>query len=80
MTPGGPRHSRRGEPNAGRVVARAFMALAGVALLVLGGLAYDSNRITLRDVLGLAACVVVGAVAALWLRRDRRLHDGGRQQ
>lgn len=63
-------------PNAGRVVARAFMYLAGIALLVLGAFSYHSDRITLRDVIGLVICVVVYAVAALW---HRRLRGGGQQ-
>lgn len=63
----------------GRLVARVFMYLAGAALVVLGAFSYNSDRITSRDVLGLIACVVVYVVAALWLRRDRRQHDGRRQ-
>ena len=68
MTPPG-RHEK--PPNAGRVAARIVMGLAGVALLVLGGFSYHSNRITFPDVVGLVACVVVYAVAALWLRREK---------
>jgi drug/metabolite transporter (DMT)-like permease len=64
----------------GRFIARAVMGLAGVALLVLGAFSYDSNRITLRDVIGLAVCVVVFAVAALWYRRESRQHGGRHRQ
>jgi membrane protein DedA with SNARE-associated domain len=60
----------------GRFVAVAFLLAAGAVggtVLVTGGI---SNRFTLRDVLVLAAAVLVAAIAALWLYRDRRQHGG----
>lgn len=56
----------------GRFFAVAAMLLAGAvsaAILIAGGI---SNRLTLRDVLILVCAVLVAAVAALWLYRDKR--------
>ena len=59
----------------GRFLARVVMVLAGAGLVVLGGLSYHSNRVTVRDVIGGAVVLAVAVVAALWLWRHP---DGGR--
>jgi hypothetical protein len=56
----------------GRFVARVVMGAAGVAFLVLSGFSYHSDRITARAVIAGAVVLVVGAVAALWLRLHGR--------
>jgi hypothetical protein len=47
------------------------MVLAGLALGALVTFAAVSNRVTRLEVLGGVIVLVVAAVAAAWLRRDR---------
>ena len=55
----------------GRLVARVVMALAGAALVALGIISGAADRVTGHEVLAGLVALLVGAVAALWLRRDR---------
>ena len=68
MTPPG-RHEK--PPNAGRVAAIFFALLAGASLVALGIAGAVSNRLTPREVVAGAVAIVVGAVAAFWLRREK---------
>lgn len=61
----------------GRLVARVVMGLAGAALIALGVTAATANRVTGHEILAGLIALAVAAIAGLWLRRDKRLHDGG---
>jgi hypothetical protein len=56
----------------GRFFAVVIMLAAGAFLVALGIAGAVSNRVTLREVLLGCAAILVAAVAALWLRRDKR--------
>ena len=56
----------------GRLVASAVMVLAGFALAALVTFAAVSDRVTRIEVLAGLIVLVIAAVAAAWLRRDRR--------
>lgn len=60
----------------GRLVARVVMGIAGAALAVIGVLVYRANRYTPPEAAGTAIALSAAIVAALWLRRESRQHDG----
>jgi hypothetical protein len=61
----------------GRFFAVVALLAAGSFLAALGIVGGISNRLTGREVLAGVIAIAVGAVAALWLRRDKR--ERGRQ-
>ena len=63
----------------GRFAAAVTAILAGAALIVLGVVGAVSNRLTPPEVIGGCVAILVGAIAALWLRKESRQH-GGRHQ
>ena len=56
----------------GRTVASTVMVLAGFTLAALVTFAAVFNRVTRLEVIAGLIVLVIAAVAALWLRRDRR--------
>ena len=58
-----------------RLIATLVAILDGAALLALGTYAAVTQRLTERETLAGFALLIVAAVAAFWLRRDR-LHGG----
>ena len=73
------RHARRRAPNAGHLAALAVAVAAAASLVALGVVGAVRNHLTPREIAGGCAAILVGAVAALWLRRESRQH-GGRGQ
>ena len=55
----------------GRLIAATVMILAGSTLAALGSFAAVTNRVTRPELVGGLVVLVVAAVAAAWLRRDR---------
>jgi hypothetical protein len=62
---------------AGRFFAVVVMLAAGAFVVALGIAGGISNRLTVREILLGFAAIVVGLVAALWLRWDRKQHPRG---
>ncbi len=60
----------------GRFFAAATAVISGAALVTLGVVGGVTNRLTPREVIGGCIALLVGATAALWLRRESRQHGG----
>ena len=78
---------RRGGPSPAAPAARGkhwlalvVAILAAAALLALGTVGLIANRLTPRETIGGCVAIFVGAIAALWLRREARQHGGRHRQ